>query len=238
MPEPAAAQAAAREATPELAPVSAAPSPLLEARDAVDELLASRASAEPAALAAESFAGPANIQGVGISVGDEISSLAAGAAPGESTLTVYVAEPTSINEVRSVLVDALGVTAAGDNVPIQVVVSGVIEAYRHDFRERPPPGDSGKQLRRRRRRLRHERRHHGLPLLRPPGAAQRPGDDPQQQSCDCRGECRSCGKRHHPTGDARRRRFARRPGRGARAVRAAGLRGAERRRLRYRLGVA
>ena len=53
---------------------------------------------------------------------------------------MYVAEPTSINEVRSVLVDALGVTAAGDNVPIQVVVSGVIEAYRHDFRERPAPG--------------------------------------------------------------------------------------------------
>lgn len=140
VPAAAAAQAAARKATPELAPVSAAPSALLEARDAVDELLGRRASAEPATLAAESLAGPGNIQGVAISVGDELSSLKAGATPGDSTLTVYVAEPASIDEVRSVLVDSLGVKAAGDEVPIQVVVSGLIEAYRHDFRERPAPG--------------------------------------------------------------------------------------------------
>jgi hypothetical protein len=139
MPEAAAAQAAAAEATSEVAALSEAPSPVREAKEAVEELLATRVGAAPSALAIDSHAGEGNIQGVAIGVGDEISSLAAGASPGDSTLTVYVAEPVSTDEVRSVLVDSLGVKAAGDKVPIEVVVTGLITAYPHTFRERPSP---------------------------------------------------------------------------------------------------
>ena len=73
-------------------------------------------------------------------VGDEISSLAAGAEPGAPTLTVFVAEPVSTEMVRSILVDSLGVAAAGEQVPIEVVITGVIEAQPHQFRQRPAPG--------------------------------------------------------------------------------------------------
>jgi hypothetical protein len=136
-PEAAAAQTLAAEAAPEVAAVSEAPSPLLEAREAIDELFSSRASGQPSALAIDSLAGSGNIQGVAIGVGDEISALAAG-TPGESTLTLYVAEPASTDEMRSVLVDSLGLKAAGD-IPIKVNVTGIIRALPHTFKERPSP---------------------------------------------------------------------------------------------------
>lgn len=136
-PEAAAAQTLAAEAAPEVAAVSEAPSPLLEAREAIDELFSSRASGVARALAIDSLAGQGNIQGVAIGGGDEISALAAG-TPGESTLTLYVAEPVSTDQMRSVLVDSLGIKAAGD-IPIKVNVTGIIRAFPHTFKERPSP---------------------------------------------------------------------------------------------------
>ena len=138
-PAAAEAQAVASEAVGDVAALAEAPSPVLEAKEAIEEQLGKRISAEAASLAVDAHTGAGNIQGVAVGVGDEISSLAAGGTPGESTLTVYVAEPVSTDEVRSVLVDSLGVKAAGDNVPIQVVVTGIIRAQPHTFRERPAP---------------------------------------------------------------------------------------------------
>lgn len=134
------AQEVAAAAAEDVEALSEAPSPLLNAKAAIEEQLDQRVAAEAAALAVDTLTDAGSIQGVGIGVGDEISSLAAGAIPGASTLTVYVAEPVSTDEVRSVIVDSLGVSAAGDEVPIEVVVTGIIEAQPHRWRERPAPG--------------------------------------------------------------------------------------------------
>lgn len=139
MPDAAEAQAVAAEAVAEVSVPGTAPSAVLEVKAAIEEQLGQRVSVEAVALASDAHAGAGNIQGVAVGVGDEISSLVAGATPGQTTLTVYVAEPVSTQEMRELLVDALGVSAAGDEVPIQVVVTGIISAQPHRFRERPAP---------------------------------------------------------------------------------------------------
>lgn len=138
-PDAAEAQAAAAEGASEVAALAAAPSPVREAMEAVEEQLGKQVTAEAAALAVDSHVGAGNIKGVAIGVGDEISSLVAGGVPGESTLTLYVAEAVSTQEARALLVDELGIKAAGDKVPIQVVVTGIIRAQPHQFRLRPSP---------------------------------------------------------------------------------------------------
>jgi len=92
------------------------------------------------ALAAEDLAGAGNIVGVGFGRGESAS----GAEPGAATLNVYVAEPVDVEKVRATLVDTVGVKAASnDAAPINVVVTGPIEAQTHQFRIRPaPPGVS------------------------------------------------------------------------------------------------
>lgn len=84
----------------------------------------------------ESFSGMANIQGVGISeAGGE-----GGGLPGEMGLTLYVAEPMAADEARSVVVASAGVSAAEiDSVPVNVVVTGIIDADVHRMRLRPAP---------------------------------------------------------------------------------------------------
>jgi hypothetical protein len=135
----AAAREVAAAAAKDAAEVAEAPGVVLEAKAAIEEQLDRRVGEHVAALAVDSHSGVGNIQGVAVGVGDEISSLAAGAAPGVSTLTVFVAEAVSTDEVRSALMD-LGVGGAGDKLPVQVVVTGIIEAQPHRFRERPAPG--------------------------------------------------------------------------------------------------
>lgn len=83
--------------------------------------------------------GANNIVGVGLGVPDEPSSL--GLTPGATAINVYVVEQTSVDEIKSVLVDSMGISAAAsDNVPINVVVSGIIDAQPHRFCMRPAPG--------------------------------------------------------------------------------------------------
>ncbi len=84
----------------------------------------------------ESFSGMANIQGVGFSeAGGE-----GGGLPGEMGLTLYVAEPMAADEARSVVVASAGVSAADiDSVPVNVVVTGIIDADVHRMRLRPAP---------------------------------------------------------------------------------------------------
>ena len=134
------AQEVAASAAGDVKALSESPSAVLDAKAAIEEQLDQQVGGEATALALDALSDAGNIQGVGVGIGDEISSLAAGASPGVSTLTVFVAEPVSTEMVRSVLVDSLGVKAAGDEVPIEVVVTGVIEAQPHRFRARPAPG--------------------------------------------------------------------------------------------------
>lgn len=86
---------------------------------------------------AEDFSDVGNIQGVGFSeaTGDS------GGLPGDPALTIYVAEPMSVETVRSVVVSSMGVSAASDEaaVPINVVVTGIIDAQPHRMRMRPAP---------------------------------------------------------------------------------------------------
>lgn len=79
-----------------------------------------------------------NVQGVAVGVGED--DVGETMEPGAPTLTVYVAEPTSVDQVRSVLVSSMGVQAeAANEIPMHVVVTGIIEAQPHRFRVRPAP---------------------------------------------------------------------------------------------------
>lgn len=113
---------------------------LLEAKAAIEEQLTHQVTQAVGARSVDSFAGAGNIQGVGVELGDEGASANA-ADPGEPSLTVYVAEAVSPDQVRSVLADSLGVqTSTADEVPLNVVVTGIIDAQPHRFRIRPAPG--------------------------------------------------------------------------------------------------
>jgi hypothetical protein len=78
----------------------------------------------------------ANIQGVGFSeaTGD------GGGQPGEMALTLYVAEPMAVDEAKSVVVESAGISAEDvNNVPVNVAVTGIIDAQVHRIRLRPAP---------------------------------------------------------------------------------------------------
>jgi hypothetical protein len=87
----------------------------------------------------EDLEGFGNVQGVGLSPATERS----GGMPGETALTLYVAEDVSVEDARQVLVEDAGVEGAGDDkVPINIVVTGIIDAQGalHRSRMRPAPG--------------------------------------------------------------------------------------------------
>jgi hypothetical protein len=91
------------------------------------------------AMAEDAFEGTSNIQGVGLGTGEDDPGT--GLEPGATCLNVYVAESVSVDEVKSVIVDSMGLSAASsDDVPVNVIVSGLIEAQPHTFRIRPAPG--------------------------------------------------------------------------------------------------
>lgn len=135
-----AAGEAAEQASAEPAETQDIAPELLEMRDAVERTLAqqveSAASSEGCTFA-EDVEGAGNVQGVGIADAEGDFGL----EPGVPALTLYVAEPMSVEQAKAVLVDSMGVAAASsDDVPVNVVVTGVIDAFTHRFRIRPAPG--------------------------------------------------------------------------------------------------
>jgi len=80
-------------------------------------------------------AGEGVIQAVAIGLGDEDSAV----DPGTPGLSVFVAEPTSTDDVRAMVVDAFSVRQAGD-APIVVRNAGVFDAQPHRFGIRAAPG--------------------------------------------------------------------------------------------------
>jgi hypothetical protein len=95
------------------------------------------------AQAFEAYQDAGNIVGVGLGVAEGPGS---GGEPGGVGLNVYVVEPTSASEVRSVLANSTGIAAVTHtdesgtyDVPINVIVTGVIDAQQHRWRERPAP---------------------------------------------------------------------------------------------------
>jgi len=111
------------------------PSQLLDARDALEEAIHQQGwtSGVQALDAFTSDVG--NVQGVGIG----ISEPGGPAPPGSPALAVFVMEETPTDQVRSVVVESLGVEAAAD-VPLAVHKSGLIDAQSHRFYIRPAPG--------------------------------------------------------------------------------------------------
>jgi hypothetical protein len=104
-------------------------------------------AAGAAAQAEDAYTGAGNIVGVGIGPGLPPSTTPSGeilglsGEPGRQVLNVYVVERASVEEVKSAVVESMGVSAAaGDDVPVNVIVTGLIDAHPHRFRIRPAPG--------------------------------------------------------------------------------------------------
>jgi hypothetical protein len=80
-----------------------------------------------------------NVQGVGFSP----ASADSGGLPGETALTLYVAEDMATEDAKRVMADHAGIAAAADDrVPVNIVVTGIIDAQGplHRSRMRPAPG--------------------------------------------------------------------------------------------------
>jgi hypothetical protein len=132
-------EAAAVEAAEPLAGVSRN---VLEVKTAIEQWLRQDVAQAAGARAVMSFEGAGNIQGVAIGLSDDPrDAWVAAGEPGMPAVTVYVTEPSSVDQVKSAVVDTMGVrAAAGDDVPMSVVVTGLIDAQPHRFRLRPAPG--------------------------------------------------------------------------------------------------
>ena len=121
---------------------------ILEAKRQIETQLLQAASQQSAgAMAAEAFQGSGNIVGVGVGVslppttnlGSEILSSAV--HPGNQALNLYVVERAPVEQIRSHVAQAMGVSAASaEDMPVNIIVTGVIEAQPHRFRMRPAPG--------------------------------------------------------------------------------------------------
>lgn len=121
---------------------------ILEAKRQIETQLQQAASQQTAgAMAAEAFQGTGNIVGVGVGVslppttniGAEI--LTSAVHPGRQALNLYVVERTPVEQIRSHVAQAMGVSAAStEDMPVNIIVTGVIEAQPHRFRMRPAPG--------------------------------------------------------------------------------------------------
>lgn len=121
---------------------------ILEAKRQIETQLLQAASQQSAGvLAADAFSGAGNIVGVGVGIslppttnpGSEI--LSSGMHPGRQALNLYVVERTPVEQIKSHVAEAMGVSAAAtDDLPVNVIVTGVIEAQPHRFRMRPAPG--------------------------------------------------------------------------------------------------
>ena len=106
---------------------------LLECKGQIEQKLVEAASSNAMSMASARNIDSAGVQGVGIS---------AGAIPGEESLIVYVESDANEEQVRREIVDVMGVQpASSDSLPVEVEVTGLIEAYttnRSKFR--PAPG--------------------------------------------------------------------------------------------------
>lgn len=118
---------------------------ILELKGAVEQQLRANAQSAAEGVPAEAFAEAGNIQGVALGLGAPVSAPLAGQAqmtgePGSAGLTVFVAEPQAPEDVRAAIAGSSGAEAAAEDVPINVVVTGIIDAQPHRFRLRRAPG--------------------------------------------------------------------------------------------------
>lgn len=118
------------------------PEAVLEAHNSIDQQLQVQVQEmESAAYVEEEdvYEGAGNILGVGLGVAED--DPAAMLEPGMGCLNVYVAEACSNDDVCRTLCDSMGIQAAtSDDLPVNVIVTGLVEAQPHRFKIRPAPG--------------------------------------------------------------------------------------------------
>ncbi len=79
-----------------------------------------------------------NIVGVGIGLGSDDSFAG---PPGQPVLELYAIEPEAPSELKARLASTVGVSSlASADFPVNVIRTGIIDAFPHRFRERPAPG--------------------------------------------------------------------------------------------------
>jgi len=131
------------EAAPEAAPSEEVSEALASVHRAVSAALGAKVASEGVeAFAAQEddLEGAGNVVGVGLGYVDQ-DPLLPSAEPAAPAVNLYVVEPVSEERAREVLAETMGAEAARDeSVPINVWVTGVIEAQPHRFRMRPVPG--------------------------------------------------------------------------------------------------
>ncbi|NEN99206.1 MAG: hypothetical protein F6K50_28115 [Moorea sp. SIO3I7] len=112
---------------------------LLQIKADVETQLSQAVAQTSDAVQAENvFEGAGNIQGIGLGISEDPSQ---SLAPGAASLNLYVAEPVSVDEAKAALVDSMGISAASsDDIPVNVIVTGIIDAQPHRFKIRPAPG--------------------------------------------------------------------------------------------------
>lgn len=117
---------------------------LLDMKHQIEEQLKT-ASTRTKALAEDTYTGMNNIVGVGIALGaaeyGQAEGMSMGLEPGMPCLQVYVVEAAPVEQMKAVMVEAMGISAlSGDDVPLSIVRTGLIDAQPHRFRMRPAPG--------------------------------------------------------------------------------------------------
>ncbi|MFI9243878.1 hypothetical protein ACIGXF_15030 [Streptomyces sp. NPDC053086] len=119
------------------------PTELVEARAAIEQILSAQGDQRTGLESTGGLTGPTNIQGVGIgrATPSEDGPHRKFIEPGQPTLTVYLANPQSADELETLIVEELGVRAvASPRVAVIPVVTGEIEAQSYTFQKRPAPG--------------------------------------------------------------------------------------------------
>lgn len=112
---------------------------LLEIKRGIEDGMLAALAQSAGARAADAFSDGGNIQGVAISLGS--GGADSSGEPGLPALTLYVAEPTSVDQAKAAIIGSMGLQAlAADDVPVHIVVTGLIDTQAHRFRLRPAPG--------------------------------------------------------------------------------------------------
>lgn len=112
---------------------------LLDIKRGIEDGMQAALAQSSGARTFDAFSDGGNIQGVAIGLGE--GSASSSGAPGLPALTLYVAEPTSVDQAKAAIIGSMGLQAlAGDDVPVNIVVTGLIDAQPHRFRLRPAPG--------------------------------------------------------------------------------------------------
>lgn len=113
---------------------------VLAAHESATEQLMQLASATHGSFtSADSLEGSGNVVGVGLGPSEDTDFL--NGEPGAGALNLYVVEACSPDDARAVLVDNMGISAASsEDMPVNVIVTGELDADSHRFRIRPAPG--------------------------------------------------------------------------------------------------